>query len=189
MYAGGLPFELLKPLSEARLRAGPLSIPNSQSKKFRSRDALTAEIPPQGEAEPHLLSQSYPHVTVPAAISWQLNYHAGFAHAFLSSMRYGPILYGRQHETWQRLGMYLSKQKALSAVEQKLNGLASDKVIIMYGLYDTSICSDELLEDVGTTLGDTVVFKEFSAGHEFPSTQYDEIAQITFDALFDYRQS
>ncbi|KAL4990229.1 Alpha/Beta hydrolase protein [Aspergillus falconensis] len=183
LYSGGLPDRLLKYLSGVRLRAGPLSTPKPQHKTFHTSDALTEELPSQKEDETQLLSRSYPHVNVPAAVSWQVNNHNGFVHAFVSSMRYGPILNQRQRETWERLGSHLSKQKVLSAEEQESNGLPSDKVVIMYGLDDPIIIENELIEDANATLGNTVVFKDFAAGHEFPSTKYDEVAQIIFDTL------
>ncbi|KAL4972320.1 Alpha/Beta hydrolase protein [Aspergillus desertorum] len=183
LYSGGLPERLLKYLSGVRLRAGPLSTPKPQHKRFQTSDALTEELPSRKEDEIQLLSRSYPHVTVPAAVSWQVNNHNGFVHAFVSSMRYGPILSQRQRETWERLGSHLSKQKVLSAAEQESNGLPSDKVVIMYGLDDPIIIQNELIEDANATLGNTVIFKDFAAGHEFPSTKYDEVAQIIFDIL------
>ncbi|KAL4815876.1 Alpha/Beta hydrolase protein [Aspergillus spinulosporus] len=183
LYSGGLPDRLLKYLSGVRLRAGPISTPKPQQKKLHTGDALTEELPSKKEEEIQLLSRSYPHVTVPAAVSWQVNNHSGFVHAFVSSMRYGPILNQRQRETWERLGSHLSKQKVLSAAVQKSNGLPSDKVVIMYGHDDSIIIQNELIEDANATLGNTVIFKDFAAGHEFPSTKYDEVAQIIFDTL------
>lgn len=98
-------------------------------------------------------------------------------------MRNGPILYQRQRETWERLGKYLSKQKELPPDEQKSNGLPGDKVVIMCGENDPIILQNELTEDANATLGNDVVFKSFPAGHEFPSTKYEEVAQIISDAL------
>ncbi|KAL2820823.1 Alpha/Beta hydrolase protein [Aspergillus cavernicola] len=183
LYSGGLPGRLLTYLSGKRLRAGPLSTPKSQHKKFHTRDALTEEIPSQTGTEAQILSRSYPNVTVPAAVLWQVNNHDGFVHAFVSSMRYGPILAQRQRECWERLGRYLTEQKKLPAPVQKLNGLPSDKVIIMCGVTDSIIIQDELSTDANATLGNDVIFKYFSAGHEFPSTRYDEVAQIVSDTL------
>ncbi|KAL4784594.1 Alpha/Beta hydrolase protein [Aspergillus varians] len=184
LYSGGLPQRLLKYLSGHRLRAGPLSTPTPQHKKLHTSDALTEELPPQGGAEAQILSRLYPNVTVPAAVMWQVNNHNGFVHAFVSSMRNGPILSQRQRETWERLGRHLSKQRDLSADDQKLNGLANDKVIIMCGDNDPIIIKNELVDDANATLGSDVIFKHFHAGHEFPSTKYDEVAQIVFDTLF-----
>ncbi|KAL4940343.1 hypothetical protein BDV06DRAFT_196856 [Aspergillus oleicola] len=183
LYAGGLPSGLLRYLSGKRLRAGPLSTPKPPSKKINASDTLTEELPSERAAEKQILSRSYPNVTVPSAVQWQVNSHSGFVHAFVSSMRYGPILGQRQREAWERLGKYLSAQKQLSAEEQKANGLPSDKVMIMCGENDPIIVQEELLPDVHATLGNDVIFKHFSAGHEFPSTKYDEVAQIVFDAL------
>ncbi|KAL4871363.1 hypothetical protein BDV12DRAFT_27669 [Aspergillus spectabilis] len=183
LYSGGLPMEVLRYLSGRRLRAGPLSTPKAQDKKLHTKDALTEELPSAKGADTQLLSRSYPNVTVPAAVLWQVNNHSGFVHAFVSSMRYGPILSQRQRESWERLGCYLSKQKTLSAEYQKANGLSSDKVIIMCGQTDSIIIQSELQEDAKATLGKDVTFKNFSAGHEFPSTKYDEVAQVIFDML------
>ncbi|KAL5333834.1 Alpha/Beta hydrolase protein [Aspergillus crustosus] len=183
LYSGGLPMGVLRYLSGRRLRAGPLSSPKPQDKKVHPQDALTEELPSQKGAEAQLLSRSYPNVTVPAAVLWQVNNHSGFVHAFVSSMRYGPILSQRQRESWERLGNFLSKQKALSPEEQKANGLLSDKVVIMCGQTDSIIIQHELQEDAAATLGSDVVFRQFSAGHEFPSTKYDEVAQFISDTL------
>ncbi|KAL4918917.1 Alpha/Beta hydrolase protein [Aspergillus aurantiobrunneus] len=183
LYSGGLPDRLLKYLSGNRLRSGPLSTPKPQHQKFRASDALTEELPSQGGAQAQILSRSYPNVTVPTAVLWQVNNHNGFVHAFVSSMRHGPILHQRQRETWERLGQYLSKQKELPTDEQKSNGLPSDRVVIMCGENDSIIIENELLEDANATLGNDVIFKHFPAGHEFPSTKYDEIAQIILDTL------
>lgn len=183
LYSGGLPDRLLKYLSGNRLRAGPLSTPKPGHKKFQIKDALTEELPSQGGADAQILSRSYPNVTVPSAVSWQINNHGGFVHAFVSSMRHGPILAQRQRESWGRLGKYLSEQKNLPTDVQIANGLPSDKVVIMCGENDSIIIQDELSDDATAILGSDVIFKYFSAGHEFPSTKYEEVAQIISDTL------
>ncbi len=182
LYSGGLPDGIIRTLSSMRLRAGPLSTPKPAQKTFRASDALTEELSSQG-TETQVLSRSYPRVSVPDTVYWQVNNHNGFVHSFVSSMRNGPILYQRQRETWERLGKYLSQQKELPVDEQKSNGLPGDKVVIMCGENDPIILQNELTEDVNATLGNDVVFKFFPAGHEFPSTKYDEVAQIIFDTL------
>ncbi|KAL4928326.1 alpha/beta hydrolase [Aspergillus undulatus] len=183
LYAGGLPSGLLRYLSGKRLRAGPLSTPKPPHKKINASDALTEELPSERAAEVQILSRSHPNVTVPSAVQWQVNNHNGFVHAFVSSMRYGPILGQRQRGTWERLGEYLSTQKQLSMDGQQTDSLPNNKVMIMCGENDPIIVQEELLDDVSATLGSDVIFKHFSAGHEFPSTKYDEIAQIVADTL------
>lgn len=183
LYSGGLPNRVLKYLSGKRLRAGPLSSPKPQKHKLRTEDALTEELPSQRAAQAQVLSRSYPNVTVPAAVAWQVNNHDGFVHAFVSSMRHGPILGQRQRESWERLGRYIAGQKKLSAEDQALNGLPTDKVVIMCGDSDPIIVKNELRDDASAALGNDVIFKYFSAGHEFPSTKYDEVAQFISDTL------
>ncbi|KAI9376667.1 Alpha/Beta hydrolase protein [Aspergillus egyptiacus] len=183
LYSGGLPRGLLEYLSGKRLRAGPLSTPKPNHEKLGATDALTEELPSQKGAEAQILSRAYPHVTVPAAVQWQINNHEGFVHAFVSSMRHGPILAQRQRANWERLGIYLSGQTKLPAGEQVAKGLPSDKVVIMCGEADSIIIHNELTDDANATLGDNVTFKSFSAGHEFPSTKYDDVAQIVYDLL------
>ncbi|KNG88120.1 putative alpha/beta hydrolase family protein [Aspergillus nomiae NRRL 13137] len=146
-------------------------------------DALTEELPSQGGANTQLLSRAYPHVTVPGAVKWQVNCHAGFVHAFMSSMQHGPILQQRQRESWERLGEFLSTQSKLSPEEQQDNGLPSDKVIIMCGEHDSVIVKDELVPDATSALQGNVVFKYFNAGHEFPSTKYDDVARALMEVL------
>ncbi|KAL2863782.1 alpha/beta hydrolase [Aspergillus lucknowensis] len=183
LYSGGLPNRLLKFLSGRRLRAGPLSGPNPQHRKLHTSDVVAEEQPSTGNALAQELSRSYPHVTVPGAVSWQVNEHSGFVHAFVSSMRHGPILAQRQRASWERLGTHLSKQQNLSPEQRGSNGLSKEKVIVMCGETDPIIIQKELHEDVAAVLGDDVIFKSFSAGHEFPSTKYHDVAQIVSEIL------
>ncbi|KAL3466505.1 Alpha/Beta hydrolase protein [Aspergillus heterothallicus] len=185
LYTGGLPDRLLKFLSGRRLRAGPLSTPKipQSSKKLHASDVAAEELPSTAGAEAQRLSHSHPHVTVPKAVQWQVNEHTGFVHAFVSSMRHGPILAQRQRAAWERLGVYLSEQQNISPEQQGLKVLTRDKVVIMCGKTDPIIIHHELLDDATAALGSGVVFKYFSAGHEFPSTKYDEVSKIIFETL------
>ncbi|KAL2798881.1 Alpha/Beta hydrolase protein [Aspergillus keveii] len=185
LYSGGLPTRVLKFLSGRRLRAGPLSTPKvpQSSKKLHASDVAVEELPSAAGAEAQKLSRSHPHVTVPNAVQWQVNEHTGFVHAFVSSMRYGPILAQRQRATWERLGVYLSEQEKISSEQQESRGLSSDKVVIMCGKTDPIIIDHELLDDATAALGSGVAFKYFSAGHEFPSTKYDEVSRIIVETL------
>jgi hypothetical protein len=44
------------------------------------------------------------------------------------------------------------------------------------GNTDAIINKDELVTDATAVLGGNAVFKFYEAGHEFPSTKYDEVA-------------
>lgn len=185
LYSGGLmPERLLKFFVGRRLRAGPLITPKPKSQeKLTAGDALTEELPSAGAAGAQILSREYPHVTVPTAVTWQVNNHAGFVHAFMSSMRFGPILRKRQWDTWARLGKFLAEQRTRSLDDQYEIGLPSDKVSIMCGIDDSIIVKEELAPDATSALDRNVDMKYLGAGHEFPSTKYDEVAQHIWEVL------
>lgn len=185
LYSRGLvPEKVLGFLVGRRLRAGPLVTPKPKSnEKIDAGAALTEELPSTGAAGTQILSRAYPHVAVPTAVYWQVNNHAGFVHAFMSSMRFGPILRQRQWDTWARLGQFLTAQRSRSPQEQSEHGLTGDKVQILCGIEDSIIVKEELAPDATDALEGNVEFKYFNAGHEFPSTQYDELAQHIWDLL------
>lgn len=185
LYSRGLvPERVLGFLVGRRLRAGPLVTPKpKQDKKLTAGDALTEELPSRGGEDVQLLSRAYPHVNVPAAVQWQVNQHSGFVHGFMSSMRFGPILQQRQIDLWQRLGQVLSSQKELSPQDQSDNGLSGRNVLIMCGEHDSIIVKDELVPDATSALQGNVNFQFFNAGHEFPSTKYEEVAQSIWELL------
>ncbi|KAJ5997186.1 hypothetical protein N7522_008846 [Penicillium canescens] len=178
---GFVPENVLGYLVGRRLRAGPLVTPKPKNHKLNASDALTEELPSQNAAEIQLLSREYPHVNVPAAVAWQVNNHGGFVHAFMSSMRHGPILRQRQWNTWTRLGEYLTVQNSVSSGEDKRP--SDNKVHILCGNNDAIIVKSELVPDATAALGGNVVFKFYEAGHEFPSTKYEEVASYIFDIL------
>lgn len=161
-----------------RLRAGPLVSPKPKSEKLNAADALTEELPSQSAAAVQILSREYPNINVPAAVAWQVNNHAGFVHAFMSSMRHGPILAQRQRNTWTRLGNYLTVKNSATT-----DGQPAHKVHILCGINDAIIIRDELVPDATAALGGNAVFKFYEAGHEFPSTKYEEVATYISEIL------
>lgn len=185
LYSRGLiPEPLLAVLVGRRLNAGPLITPKaSKDGKLNAGNVITEELPSQGAATSQVLSRGYSHVTVPGAVKWQVNNHAGFVHAFMSSMRFGPILQQRQWDTWSRLGKFLTSQRNLTPEDQYRNGLPSDKVFILCGIDDTIILREQLSPDANKALEENVQFKYFEAGHEFPSTKYEEVAQHIWEVL------
>ncbi|CAI7582006.1 unnamed protein product [Penicillium glandicola] len=182
LYSKGLmPENILTSLVKRRLRSGPLVTPKPKNKKLNAADVLTEELPSQSAAEIQILSREYPHINIPSTVAWQVNNHAGFVHAFMSSMRYGPILQERQLNRWTRLGEYLTAQNAASSNEDKSS--SDNKVHILCGNNDLIIAKDELVPDATAALGGNVVFKFYEAGHEFPSTMYEEVASYIFELL------
>lgn len=184
LYSRGLmPENILGFLVSCRLRAGPLVRPKVNKEKLNAADALTEEFSSQGAGEVQVLSREYPSISVPSAVSWQVNNHSGFVHAFMSSMRHGPILGQRQWSTWARLGEYLSAQNNTPLGDDNSKGLPSDKVHILCGNTDAIIIKDELVTDATAALEGNAIFKFYDAGHEFPSTKYDEVAAYIWKLL------
>lgn len=185
LYSRGLiPEWALKFLVGRRLGAGPLITPKpNKNEKLNAANVLTEELPSQGASNAQVLSRSHPQISVPGAVKWQVDNHSGFVHAFMSSMRFGPILQQRQWGTWTRLGNFLTTQRSLTAEEQRSKGLPSDKVFVMCGIDDTIILKEQVAPDATKALEENVDFKYFDAGHEFPSTRYDEVAQYISDVL------
>ncbi|KAJ5514455.1 Alpha/beta hydrolase fold-1 [Penicillium fimorum] len=182
LYSKGLmPENILTSLVSRRLRAGPLTTPSPKNKKLNAADALTEELPSQSAAATQILSRNYPRINVPGTVAWQVNNHTGFVHAFMSSMRYGPILRERQWNRWTRLGEYITAQNGTSSGENKR--LADKKVHILCGNNDSIIVKSELVPDATAALDGNVVFKFYEAGHEFPSTKYEEVASYIFELL------
>jgi hypothetical protein len=176
-----MPENILAYLVTRRLKAGPLTTPKPKNKKLNAADVLTEELPSQRAAATQVLSRAYPHINIPSTVAWQVNNHTGFVHAFMSSMRFGPILRERQWNTWTRLGKHLTAQNGGPSIENEK--LADNKVHILCGNNDSIIVKSELVPDATAALGGNVVFKFYEAGHEFPSTKYEEVASYIFDLL------
>lgn len=183
LYSGGIiPENILEYFVKKRLRAGPL-VSKPKDGKLHVSDALNQEAPSENAAEAQVLSREYPHLNVPASIVWQVDHHIGFVHAFMSTMRHGPIFRKHQWNNWARLGEYLSAQNSGSSENRGPKGLPSDKVHILCGNTDAVIIKDELVTDATAALGGNAVFKFYEAGHEFPSTRYDEVASYILKVL------
>lgn len=176
-----MPENILSSLVRRRLKAGPLASPKPKHEKLNAADVLTEELPSQSAAATQILSREYPQINIPSTVAWQVNNNIGFVHAFMSSMRYGPILRERQWNTWVRLGEYLTAQNSASSNEDKRP--ADNKVHILCGNNDSIIVKSELVQDATAALDGNVVFKFYEAGHEFPSTKYEEVASYIFDIL------
>ncbi|KAJ5928753.1 hypothetical protein N7466_007709 [Penicillium verhagenii] len=183
LYSGGIiPENILGYFVRKRLRAGPL-VSKPKDGKIDVSDALNQEAPTEVAADAQVLSREYPHLNVPASIVWQVDHHQGFVHAFMSTMRYGPIFRKYQWSNWARLGEYLSAQNSDPSENQGPKGLPSDKVHILCGNTDAVIVKDELVTDATAALGGNAVFKFYEAGHEFPSTKYEEVASYILKVI------
>jgi len=135
-------------------------------KAVGASEAVAAEVkvPENLESSTNhaMLSQAYPNITVEKAVYYQLDNYPGFVHAFMSSIRYGPVRH--QHDRWRIVGERLTQEKK--------------KALIVLGANDPIIIQNEVMEDARSVLGaGNVEFEVFEAGHEVPITKGREVAR------------
>jgi pimeloyl-ACP methyl ester carboxylesterase len=180
LYAKGwFPEDIISKLVKGRLKAGPLVKPKkyqntqkvAQSETVGVQDALTEGL----VASPNqVLSRAYPSLTTAASVNWQVENHPGFVSAFISSIRHGPIPQKTELENWKRLGSLLSQRKDNN--DGTDTSLSHNKVLIALGDVDNIIFKDDVVKDATAALEGNAQFVHFSIGHEFPSVEYDELA-------------
>lgn len=121
--------------------------------------------------------------TVSAVVRWQVDQHAGFVGAFLSTIRCAPI-YAPQGD-WAALSALLAaRRQTPSDPEPTASGLRRGRVHVILGEDDPVIAVHETMEDAQAVLGpDGVKLTVFpGGGHEIPMTRSAEIA----DALVGF---
>ncbi|ETI27015.1 hypothetical protein G647_10114 [Cladophialophora carrionii CBS 160.54] len=183
IYSEGIiPEGLLERVVRRRLRspmAQPLRTtttpsPNEDaSKTVGATEAAAAEVGKVNlESNSRaVLSKTRPHVTVEKAVLYQLDNYPGFVHAFMSSIRYGPVRY--QHDRWRIFGQHLARQN-------QVNG-TNKKVLIVLGRNDPIIIQKEVEEDANDVLGGNVEFVSFDAGHEVPVSKAEQVVRTIVD--------
>ncbi|KAF2022066.1 alpha/beta-hydrolase [Aaosphaeria arxii CBS 175.79] len=113
------------------------------------------------------LLPSHPQSTVGAVVDWQIEHHAGFVPAFISSIRYAPI--HDQHHRWRIIRDNMREGKS-----------TFDRVVLVLGETDPIVVAEELVPDAKGVLGDdgveAIVMK--GTGHEVAIERPREIADI-----------
>lgn len=143
------------------------------------------------------ISRRRPGVSVADVVAHQIDAHAGFVHAFASTMRHAPI-YAPQGD-WDVLRELLAEARRRRAfmagkkitdteqgrgeedekAETKDGGLVKGKVLLVLGAEDPVIVPEETIEDAEAVLGkDGVEYAVLAAGHELPITQSSEVADV-----------
>lgn len=156
----------------------PLEEDSSSSSDINARDAVKSELINLESNESIILSKNHPNITIESAVSHQVDHHAGFITAFMSSIRHGPIV--EQHEDWRRIGRRLTEQNAAGgrSSEEWRNG----KVLIIVGQHDPIIKTDELVPDATEVLGESnVEFRYIDAGHEAPIKHGDVVVEYLLE--------
>ncbi|KAF2834308.1 alpha/beta-hydrolase [Patellaria atrata CBS 101060] len=117
-----------------------------------------------------------PHTSMANVVNWQIEEHAGFIPAFISSIRYAPI--HEQDAQWKIVGRRLDAQRADPLDDEKARqGLRERKVLIIFGKSDTVVNLEHVSMMASSVLGrenlETVVL---DAGHDVPISRAKEVA-------------
>ena len=120
-------------------------------------------------------------IDVHGMVDWEIDHHQGFVYSITSSLSHAPTV--RRHETWRRVGSYLSGNKTFTTVSGLPNRLLNSRVLLAIGENDAITPEAHLLPNVKETLGhDNVEVISFPGGHSFPMVDAQKLA----DAIFDF---
>jgi len=170
IYSGIFPQSIMEYLVARRLK----STPNLRTTPSASdQDPVNAETAGVQKAAPEAFGRV---VDAAGIVNWQMDKHAGFIGAFVSSFRKGPIR--GQHEQWRLIGKRLDAQRVGDKYDATREGLNIGKVLMVVGLTDDAVHTPELLIDAFATLGEqNLEVLQLDAGHEVPVTRSEEIVE------------
>ncbi|KAI0385894.1 alpha/beta-hydrolase [Hypomontagnella monticulosa] len=182
--SGLLPEFVVRVLVRRRIRPKSEQPPGTAS-AANIASAETKKHLPNGDGDSNggdgfdsaMISKFRPGVTVSSVVRWQVDNHAGFVTAFLSSIRNAPI-YAPQ-EDWKALASLLEARRQIkhSAEAETISGLRAGKVLVVLGEDDPVVVKDETIEDAKHILGvDGVEFAVLPGGHEIPITMSSGVA-------------
>ncbi|KAK7952423.1 uncharacterized protein PG986_008151 [Apiospora aurea] len=206
---GLLPEALVKWIVRRRIRPNTSSQTDVMAAESKSSSAAAAAAATGGDAngghgfDSAPISRRRPGVSVADVVAHQIDAHAGFVHAFASTMRHAPI-YAPQGD-WVVLRELLAEarkrgrrqrqattmmpttgrsQQEKTETKTKTDdgeegGLVKGKVLLVLGAEDPVIVPEETIEDAVAVLGrDGVEYAVLAAGHELPITQSCEVADV-----------
>lgn len=162
-------WRLKRPIAEAAKRkpregvrgGGPAAAPDTVVPGEETIDATgTSEIVDDEVVAPNELQKN-----VLAFVNWQVKHHAGFVVAFMSTLRFAPML--GQHAAWAKLAERKPKT-----------------VLLIFGKGDEIVNEDDYREDILPLVGgeDHVVWAKSVGGrHDFPMVNPEETLRTIFD--------
>ena len=110
---------------------------------------------------------------IPAIVQWQFDYHHGFVHSFINTIKHGPLMH--QHPDW-KMGCNVIKGDTINtSPSTQSSRLFNSKILVVFGDSDGVVVekqvSDDLLEMIGGS--EHVEFKVVPGGHDFlvPSSE------------------
>lgn len=134
--------------------------------------SLSSTPPPSETAKP----VSVDNLDLPALWQWQFDHHKGFIHSFIDTTQHGPITH--QHEDWRKACSFIAGESSLPPDFPVPCRLSKSKLLIICGLADSVVLSDETREQVSTLLpDDKLVFRTVQGTHSFPVFNGEEVLE------------
>ena len=109
---------------------------------------------------------------MPAVVKWQFDYHNGFVHSFLDTIRYGPSMH--EHSDWQNFCEIVSGKD--STVDPSCP-LFNSKILVIFGQDDEVVVANHVGNDIKKMLGGPEYFESHLVlgGHGFPVVSSHEV--------------
>lgn len=113
-----------------------------------------------------------------AIVQWQFDYHKGFMHSFISTVRYGPIMH--QESDWKKTCDIIKGEDVTGPMRGRVSKLRHSKILVIFGDSDAIVNATDVSEDMSQLLGNEhVEFKTVPGNHGFPiSSSADVIKHI-----------
>lgn len=176
LYSQGLlPEPVLTYLVRRRLQGifAPPQLSPSVKLESRSVEPVETEVLEDELNSATTLSKNRSGLNSANVVDFQIQHHPAFVPAYMSSMRYGPIM--KEHATWKCIGQRLSTQKSTEGETPSSIGLIHGKVFIICANEDTSIISSDLVSDATEVFDGNVEFRHLNAGHDVPISKSGEV--------------
>lgn len=104
-------------------------------------------------------------------VQWQFDYHQGFMHSFIDTVRFGPLMH--QQETWKNVS---DSFKGLGKATLNRNRLTNGKLLIIFGESDSIVVEKHVAADAAEIFGgEKVEVRRVPGGHGFPIPSADKI--------------
>ena len=133
----------------------------------------------EDETGPEVVKEAMPTKTgvidVPAIVQWQFDYHKGFVHSFIDTVKYGPIMH--QHADWRKACNVIKGDRAVTTPSSQSSKLFDSKMLVICGESDEVVVAKDVSEDLVELLGGSehVEFRTVPGGHGFPVLSSDDV--------------
>lgn len=114
---------------------------------------------------------------IPAIVQWQFDYHYGFVHSFMNTIKHGPLMH--QHPDWEKACNVIKGDAINCSPLARSSRLFNSKILVIFGDNDGVVVGKHVSEDLSEMIGGTehVEFKVVPGGHDFPVPSSEEVVR------------